>query len=638
MKRIAIYFVMVIALLYGSTGHTQEPAYYGWEGINLKFGDAYGDSLYIDGVPIAATAVYNGYNAGMLTEPTIIDTTGVAVAVAAGTALLRATNDFTGNSLIQYTIPPSGALALTDDSLNYVYASYASGTPAYLATVEPDTLDYAYNVPVARVYMSGGDIEYQLSYNATGLSGAANTIHRDIEIHDIVREAGFALTETATNVVNIASGDAWFGNSKYSLDAIAQGGSGVYSELYFHTAGDWGDSTVTGYEIYRYDNGTNLVTLTANRYAVNWVFRNVNVDEIDIVLGTGDYTLAQALASTMPPAPDKLAAFYVLVGRIIVQKGDGTAYAIQSIIDTKFSAASVTAHGDLSGLTTGDDHPQYRKEVDTAYLDSTMVIPASLSGTNFASPLRFSGDLRVSGNSYANIGRANYFEGGNGASRVWKLQLYDNDRYQPTYPAISSRGDNDTGIEWLTTESNILLLMAKGVERARVDSLGIDVTGDIRIDSKSIAMSDEFALPIPDWPDTTASAQDSTTVKTFADLDGIKGQKKMLLVYGNASAAEDSTIWVGTFNPQFTTSDSLWFHAYSADASDTPFAVEIWDELGNIEFSSDQITLAGDGAWYRQSFEFTGFDNLEERSIVYRITTDLAADAIQIGQVYVKRN
>ena len=163
---------------------------------------------------------------------------------------------------------------------------------------------------------------------------------------------------------------------------------------------------------------------------------------------------------------------------------------------------------------------------------------------------------------------------------------------------------------------------------------------DALSDSVKVYQGDEYPLPLPSWPDTTAvpAGDDSTTVKSLANLDAIKGQKKLLFVYGNDHAAEDSTIWLDTFKPLFDNADSLFFFAYSADASDTPFAIEIWDELGAILWSSDTIELAGDTTWYRKSFPFTGFSSLEEHAVVYRVTTKEAADAIQIGQVYVKRN
>jgi hypothetical protein len=92
---------------------------------------------------------------------------------------------------------------------------------------------------------------------------------------------------------------------------------------------------------------------------VNWIYRSLVEDEIDIVLGTGDYTLAQAEASSLPAIPEYLAAFYVLCGRIIVQRNASTASAIESVVSTTFNQGAVSSHNDLSGLQGGTSGEYY---------------------------------------------------------------------------------------------------------------------------------------------------------------------------------------------------------------------------------------------------------------------------------------
>ena len=332
------------------------------------------------------------YNEGTLSEPTIIDAAGVAVSIASVDVLIRATKDWTGSKLYKHTVPANATLALTASSLNYIYVSYNGGSPIYAGTAFQDTLDYSMNIPVAKVLMGAADIEYQIGNNAMGLSTAIRGTKRVLALRNFERKSGFATTETATNVVNIASGVVFHGVNIKNLDAAAQGGGGIESDLVYHIAGVWSDSTITTYENMRYDNGTALVTLTPNRYAVNWIFRSYADDEIDIMLGTGDYTLAQALASQMPSLPDRIDNFYFIVSKIIVQRGDATAYSIQDIVNTTFSTAGVTAHSDLSGLTTGDDHTQYTLRADVpdstdaalARADSSKITNNALSSDDIA--------------------------------------------------------------------------------------------------------------------------------------------------------------------------------------------------------------------------------------------------------------
>lgn len=315
-----------------------------------------------DGLLEADEALY--CNEGLLSDPTITDATGVAVKVTSVDVLMHSDSTW-GGKLYHKTVPTNTALALTDDSINYIYVDWNDGNPIYAATTDRDTINNSNAIPVSRVYMSSGSIEYQLDYDYVAKGATIRNFDRVMRIrgvYGIERESGLAITETATRVINIAAGYAWFGVSRKTLAAVAQGGSGVVSELWYHSGGNWTSGVITAYNNTQYDNGTALATLTANRYAVNWVFRNITTSEIDVVLGTGDYTLAQAEASQLPTIPTAIANFYVLCGRIIVQKSSDTAYAIENVSTYSLRASVTTNHADLSGLTTGDDHTQYRLE------------------------------------------------------------------------------------------------------------------------------------------------------------------------------------------------------------------------------------------------------------------------------------
>ena len=90
--------------------------------------------------------------------------------------------------------------------------------------------------------------------------------------------------------------------------------------FFYHSGGNWTSSTIAQYNNSQYDNGTNLVSLTSNRYAVNWVFRGIeNQKHLYIVLGTGDYTINQAEAASVPTLPTTISSHAMLVGKIIVQ-------------------------------------------------------------------------------------------------------------------------------------------------------------------------------------------------------------------------------------------------------------------------------------------------------------------------------
>ena len=135
--------------------------------------------------------------------------------------------------------------------------------------------------------------------------------------------------------MNLTAGRIWVGAVSVDLDVIATSTDNMF--FWYHSAGAWTSSTVTQYNNTQYDNGTNLVALTSNRYAVNWIYRGVeNQKHLYCILGTGDYTLQQALDSTEPAKPINISSHAVLVGRVIVQNGASTAQSIRSAFDTTF--------------------------------------------------------------------------------------------------------------------------------------------------------------------------------------------------------------------------------------------------------------------------------------------------------------
>jgi hypothetical protein len=62
------------------------------------------------------------YNEGLLEDPTIADATGVAISISSVPCLIRSNSTWDGDGKLYYkTVPADTALALTDNSVNYIY-------------------------------------------------------------------------------------------------------------------------------------------------------------------------------------------------------------------------------------------------------------------------------------------------------------------------------------------------------------------------------------------------------------------------------------------------------------------------------------------------------------------------------------
>ncbi|MFA5037774.1 MAG: hypothetical protein WC479_11440, partial [Candidatus Izemoplasmatales bacterium] len=296
-------------------------------------------------------------NEGVLTEVTITGTT-LYLTISSVEALFRSDTGFNSN-LIRKTIPQAG-INLSANTVYWLVANYNSGNPVYQALTSNTTINNSTIIPVARISMDGTTMDYHIDYGTVGRSAAIRNFDRAMRIRGvggIERESGFTLTETATRIVNVAAGVCWFGLDRISTTAVVQNGAGIDSDMWYHQAGNWTKMTISSYNVTNYDDGTDIQQVGAGKYVVNWIFRNIaNKEEVDIVLGTGNYNAGQAEASTLPALPPEVQNFYVLCGRIIVLRNASSAYAIESAINTVFQTAAVSDHGDLSGLTDPVDH------------------------------------------------------------------------------------------------------------------------------------------------------------------------------------------------------------------------------------------------------------------------------------------
>lgn len=327
------------------------------------------NSLY--DVFLASQSVYDlpsssstiSHNAGVLQPVNITDATGVAVALSSATVLIRDNANWTGQLYYKY-VAANSSLALTDDSVNFIYITWNSGVPIYGATTDRSVINNSNYVPVARVYMQSGNIGYQLLNGNIGLDLTIQGYDRVMRIRGqqgFEKESGLAVSCSSTSP-NISVGYLFFGYRRMTLAAYS-----VATEdnmwIYTHSGGNWIETKTASINNSYYDNGTSTVALTANRYAVNYLFRRVNesINELDIVVGTGDYTLAQALAAvgTIPVVPQSFTYFYYPVGAIIIQAGATTPTQVVTYTpDSGITFASASNHGDLLGLGN-DDHLIY---------------------------------------------------------------------------------------------------------------------------------------------------------------------------------------------------------------------------------------------------------------------------------------
>ena len=291
---------------------------------------------------------------GVLAMPTITITgSGSTFSASSVDAFLFSLPTF-GGDFRKFTIPAITGLSLVDQTTTYLVVKFNGGSPVFDVTLNVADINGSDIAGAAILYRNGTEVHHQ-SVN-WGLAPASRINRRLIQTRRYERGMGLSLGESTGRVITLTSGVIWYGVTEYA--ETAQTSASSNAEFWFHTAGVWTKSVVSTYNNTQYDNGTNLVTLSGvgTQYAVNWVYRYLDgagLPKLAYVLGTGNYNLAQAVASGSPTPPAILSQMAILVGRIIVAQNASTATQIDSAFTQVFSGTTVTDHNDLANIQGG---------------------------------------------------------------------------------------------------------------------------------------------------------------------------------------------------------------------------------------------------------------------------------------------
>ena len=321
-------------------------------GVGVPVGGAKGEALIkIDGTDYNTKWSKIELSAGLTCDPeyTFYEATDT-VSIANCHVNLYDNADYSG--VLNNFVLPGDTLNLTDDAINYVVADYNAGNPILRITLDVSEINESDVVPVYTYYYVNKFL-HTIDWNTLG-NGLVNKIHTSIvKTQRYRREFGAVVSEYGTRNLKCTAGVFYIGANRINVEEVNSDVDGIF--FYRHVAGVWTLETPsrTTYINDSYDNGTNLVELTPNRYAVNFIYRGIeNQKHLYIILGTGDYTLNQATEAQPPQPPEAITSHAVLVARLIVQKGDNTATSLQSAFDVfgGFGGSGAENHDDLANI------------------------------------------------------------------------------------------------------------------------------------------------------------------------------------------------------------------------------------------------------------------------------------------------
>jgi len=314
------------------------------------------------------------HSAGVITGGGITNNGDGTIDIAAGSGLIRATDDDLAPLLVfEWTLQTD--VVLTNHELNFIYWSYNGGTPL-LNIALTDHTDHNTEVSIGTVRRDDTSLHPTESREDVG-----NAIHRlNTRLYataGLTYASGALVGEVAPRNISVTPGVFFLGLNEVLTTVFDSSGPDNLITFYRDSPSGWVvNDAANQVSNVNYDDGSGtLALLGTNQYGVHWIYVGVD-DDVYSIYGRTSGNLASA-QDEQPYAdlPSHLVGGHAaLAGKVIVQEGTANAISVETTFATEFAATGVTAHDDLTGLA-GDDHTQYLTEArhDTFLAAKTLI-------------------------------------------------------------------------------------------------------------------------------------------------------------------------------------------------------------------------------------------------------------------------
>lgn len=292
-------------------------------------------------------------NAGTVTQPIVTNHGNGLLDIGSCTVHLYDNPYNFGNPEL-YTIPTLNNLQLSVGVYYYISVNYNSGVPIYDVITDNTIINHSdiINVLQATWENSGAHNETLVFTTGNYGIGLSNKIgHRLIHTERFGYQSGFALSVNGTLNVILTGGVVWYDGHEIILNNTINT-SITHYDFYYKSSGTWTSSEENVLNVTQYNDGTNLATLSNNKYAVAWVFRSTVDDHIVIIPGEGNYTLSESQESPCPSMPIFVEKMYFTIGKIITEKNATSITQYISLLKKTPGNASVIEWGSIAGDIT----------------------------------------------------------------------------------------------------------------------------------------------------------------------------------------------------------------------------------------------------------------------------------------------
>jgi len=295
---------------------------------------------------------------GVLSAGTGVGTLKVAVL----SALFR-TGVLATDPLIRDTMAEQDNIAIPLADTEYVVVlNYNGGAP--LVTLQVGEPNGASSFGIGHCLKNGANVVHFCNGGWRLSNGVAKLNQRAVDLRTIELAKGCAIGDDTLQRFSVQPGTVYHGITK--LLPFLAGAYHSLADQFMYIYGDPGSGWTyvpgqTDIDNTRYYDGAGGLAVLTNltKYGCHWVYLHPDDEDMFVVYGTCNGTLAEA-QQTQPPAnlPPLLSGLSMLVGKIIIKKSATSFAAIQMVTARFFTGSAVAHHGDIAGLED-DDHGQY---------------------------------------------------------------------------------------------------------------------------------------------------------------------------------------------------------------------------------------------------------------------------------------
>jgi len=335
-----------------------------------------GTSTYDDLQDLINNTLSSGYvEGGLITATSPADGT---IAISAIKGFLKSTDSEIGVTQ-SFDLAGTTDFELTNNDTNYIYVDFVSG-PRFQVTTTRSDIELNRQFLIGRVYRK--DNETHIIQSGIQLPNFVRESHeRLVAVRGFEQASGGAISESGNRYIASTGGIFYLGNNKIETTGVDTDGTPTFTRHY-HSGGVWTSdekSQICAAD-YQYDNGTALANLSNNKYGVFWVFVHFDSD-LHVVVGRGNYTLAEAQAATVPALPNIVSDFSALAAKIIIEEDDTNFLTVQGAYERFFPLSGAFEHND-SGAIQGGTTDEYYHLLSAEYTELSEWLDNVTLGSN----------------------------------------------------------------------------------------------------------------------------------------------------------------------------------------------------------------------------------------------------------------